>query len=1441
MREAIPNYVVKGENILSRLHSIANDFYGDDTKAFNQAVKDILGYDGIRDIGKNATHYVAFSPEQIKSVFNRGTFDANDPRILYQAFRPDQRAYAQKQGRLANIEGQLADLKGDKSAKDKITDLKREKKLIEKWLDKNPIDLDQTARGKIRLATDKAKATITLFKNGNASTLIHEKGHEWTDQVLRFAGEHDAPEQLKADAATIRKYVGADEGANLTVKQHEKMARGFERYLMEGVAPSKALASVFARFKQWLTAIYRTVEKLRSPISADIRDVFDRMLSVNPEKTIIHPEREIGKDFAEIHETDAKTTKPEHADVIGDYVREERHDVARQKLPPEDVNAIVAGTSNEAKGRGAGSAESNGDAHAPEPVAGENGNAAQPTEVGESGNQIAPESLRPSEKQPVVKSPLYVKVPKEPMRLTDWVKKNGGISDEGGDIRHTIGGAKFRPGLIRKNGKSADYHALGAMEAGYFPEKGGERPTKNEFLDKLNEDLRGTAQYSEHDAQVLQAFHNALDHNGEVDRLAHELSINAKGMTYEAFWDAVAERMSSEKQAKEIADQTDAAAAELAEAEKQAQEFLASRGDAWEPEKDLSDKPRTLEDLEHEREQERTTGKSQQGEASPEPSGIAAVDQGQVQDGIRPRGDGTEPSGRDGEAGGNAEGKRPISNEAKPEAVNFIKKDGKLNDDALNYSLYEDTPDWLQNYFNEYAKTHPELVGQPETLESMAELAKSSGWSEKQIRSFQITQKQSRLEQLASAQLFRQKVYELTEAAKKAASSDKIEDKIAFFEATQDHKRLLDLFEDQKKYSAEASRNLGVRRAIKGLPGMNDALQIAELFQRITEKGIKDFDLELKLFANLEQDKAAVLASHLNKPTFKDMLIEYWINALLSNPVSHVKNMVGNSIVALTSSLETGIAGGIGAVREAFAGKPVDRVYLGEAKERLYAIGQGAKDGVIAAANAFKTETSMTENLTVEQYHRKAIPGIVGKIIRLPSRALMAEDELFKAIAERQEIHALAYREAARLGLDGDAMAEKIAEIIAKPSEKIMELAKKNAEYQTFTKSLGKTGRAIQQFANSHWGAKVVVPFIRTPTNIIKYAGERTPLGIFSREVRANLLGHNGAIARDMQIARIALGTTVSVAVLTMATEGYITGGGPSDPKEMAALRLTGWQPYSFKIGDGYYSYGWADPFATIAGVVADYVEVNKRNQTNNKDNDSLAAMMFASISKNLLGKLSLRGISDFIKAATDSDRYGENYIQSMAGTLVPSGVAQLARTIDPTVRETITSKSDVQDPLIRGTQEALNAIKSRVPGVRETLPAKRDIWGQPIHYEGALGPDMLSPIYESRLNDDPVNKALMRTNYFPAKINHKIEGVQLTDTQYDDFSRVAGQTAKMKLDAIVQMPGFDKLPVFAQHDILKKTIDSTRKSVSTFMMVKNPDILMKAIDEKKKKIGMGQ
>lgn len=89
LNEAVPNYAFDEENVVQGLFGLANDFFGpkEGVKAFNNAMRDVLGYDGVISYNQGApetVHYIAFSPTQIKSVFNRGTFDPNDPRILYQ-------------------------------------------------------------------------------------------------------------------------------------------------------------------------------------------------------------------------------------------------------------------------------------------------------------------------------------------------------------------------------------------------------------------------------------------------------------------------------------------------------------------------------------------------------------------------------------------------------------------------------------------------------------------------------------------------------------------------------------------------------------------------------------------------------------------------------------------------------------------------------------------------------------------------------------------------------------------------------------------------------------------------------------------------------------------------------------------------------------------------------------------------------------------------------------------------------------------------------------------------------------------------------------------------------------------------------------------------------------------------------------------------------------
>jgi hypothetical protein len=165
-----------------------------------------------------------------------------------------------------------------------------------------------TNRGALNLSNN----VITLFRNADASTFVHETGHAWLEEMLRDAQHPAAPDELKADLASVKEWLGT-QGETPSRAEHERFARGFERYLMEGTAPTEGLARVFSKFKQWLTSIYQTVARLRVPINDSIRGVYDRLLSDPRAETIIAPERDIGRDFADVHEADAAGATPENA------------------------------------------------------------------------------------------------------------------------------------------------------------------------------------------------------------------------------------------------------------------------------------------------------------------------------------------------------------------------------------------------------------------------------------------------------------------------------------------------------------------------------------------------------------------------------------------------------------------------------------------------------------------------------------------------------------------------------------------------------------------------------------------------------------------------------------------------------------------------------------------------------------------------------------------------------------------------------------------------------------------------------------------------------------------------------------------------------------------------------------------------------------------------
>jgi hypothetical protein len=145
--------------------------------------------------------------------------------------------------------------------------------------------LTQGVRGRA-LIGDNPGAIIDLFSGSDLSTVIHETGHVWLEELARNARIDVAPADVRADWQAVQDWfaanghpVGGD--GYIPTEAHELWARGWERYALEGKAPSSALRRAFDAFRGWMLSIYKHVANLRVNLTPEVREVFDRMLATD--------------------------------------------------------------------------------------------------------------------------------------------------------------------------------------------------------------------------------------------------------------------------------------------------------------------------------------------------------------------------------------------------------------------------------------------------------------------------------------------------------------------------------------------------------------------------------------------------------------------------------------------------------------------------------------------------------------------------------------------------------------------------------------------------------------------------------------------------------------------------------------------------------------------------------------------------------------------------------------------------------------------------------------------------------------------------------------------------------------------------------------------------------------------------------------------------------
>lgn len=484
----------------------------------------------------------------------------------------------------------------------------------------------------------------------------------------------------------------------------------------------------------------------------------------------------------------------------------------------------------------------------------------------------------------------------------------------------------------------------------------------------------------------------------------------------------------------------------------------------------------------------------------------------------------------------------------------------------------------------------------------------------------------------------------------------------------------------------------------------------------------------------------------------------------------------------------------------------------------------------------------------------------IGETVRLPSRFLMGTDEFFKQLnyrsAAKSELYyrgrskgltgeALAsfvqdnfsrvvtqggaalsedaviregMKAAEAAGLQGKAYSDYLRDYVAKNFDAtrsalaenfdVTALAKDVAEEATFTRPLGPLGAATQRWAQAHPIHQLLIPFVRTPLNIVKYFGQRglgalTFMPGVGRLQARNLadLTSTVPLVRSRAMGRIAMGSALVSTAGIAALEGRITGGGPKDEAEKKTLMQTGWQPYSFVFhsaeGPVYVSYQRMDPLASFFGLVADWSEQAKRQDPMHADAlEATLNAMATAVSNNITNKTYLSSLAQVIDAVNQPDRKFATFARARVASYVPSVLAQWNSTLD-------------HGQEMREVRSFFDAAANRIPGAQGMLEVKRNALGEPVDAVLANTPmSWLNPFTVSPRKGDPVFEELAKFNHGIQPPSPVVQGdVNLLNyrgedgrTAYDHWLEKVGQvelqgrTLRETLGRLIKDPSYKKL-----------------------------------------------
>ena len=557
-----------------------------------------------------------------------------------------------------------------------------------------------------------------------------------------------------------------------------------------------------------------------------------------------------------------------------------------------------------------------------------------------------------------------------------------------------------------------------------------------------------------------------------------------------------------------------------------------------------------------------------------------------------------------------------------------------------------------------------------------------------------------------------------------------------------------------------------------------------------------------------------------------DALRNWRYFAMLANPTTHIRNIVGNVLMYGATGIKNVVATGIEtAAQKAGLITQSERTHALASKrtnadahnlaEQIWL--NDARDAVMRTGK-FNPQELLSNAARLSHFSS------IEKMERANSNALEYEDEWFLRM---NFVSAFENFVKAR-GLNASAMSpSQISEATDLAIQEALRATYRDASALATWLNKGRKIPGVGLFVEG------IMPFTKTPVNIAKRSIEYSPAGIIKGIYQLCEKQRSGKYTSSQVIDSFAQGFTGSALFVIgafLAKAGILRAKGDDEEKAEEFLNNTGTLQYSVNVGDRSIDFSFAAPTsvplfmgAALVESVNGDIDIGDLIDITGNSIDPLMEMSFLSSVNSALQQYG-NGVGGAIGAVIEST------VQSYIGQFFPTIGGKFANIIDPTIRS---GKGDITSPIGSNWDSFVrSSIVKKIPGLTYVLEPSVDIKGEERKqfynfgsWIRAAGNSFVLPgkvSVSSRERTDEILYSLYeqtgRTDIFPTLPGTKYltsKGVRynLNASQYTDYCEDYGTDAYIAVKAVMASPSYANATDAGKCDLIQKALDDAHKS----------------------------